>query len=645
MGPSTPPALEPHPTAAGAPLEAGQARAERALAASETRYRRLFEAAKDGILILDAATGMIDDVNPFLEELTGFSHEEFLGKHLWEIGPFRDIEASKAAFAHLQDQAYVRYEDLPLLARDGRRIAVEFVSNVYPVDGQQVIQCNIRDISARKRAEEERRRLEEQLRTSQKLEAIGSLAGGVAHDFNNLLSVILSYTDFALEGLRSGGAIQEDLQEVKRAGERAVVLTRQLLAFSRKQVLQPVALDLNRVVAEVELMLRRLLGADVEIVLHLAPDLGVVHADPGQMAQVLMNLVVNARDAMPGGGTLTLETTNVEIDAEYASLHVAVVPGPYVQLAVSDTGCGMDRQTRSRVFEPFFTTKAQGKGTGLGLSTAYGIVKQSGGNIWVYSELGQGTTFKVYLPRDLALSAGVVRPPAAAPRRTTGTETILVVEDEPALLEVARRTLEAAGYTVLAAADGAAAEQASRRHPAEIQLLLTDVIMPKQSGSALAKALTRDRPGLRVLFMSGYTDDAILQHGVLEAEAHFLAKPFTAAALALKVREVLDGGGTNQPSPEVGRQAGPAGAPARSAPAPEPPALDREALGAIPRALLDPLLAAVVAARLDEALGLVEALRGDWPAVADGLRTLLEAFDGDALRALLERVGPIHAGR
>ena len=494
---------------------AARERAEHALAASEMRYRRLFEAAKDGILILDAVSGAIVDVNPFLVSLTGFSREEFLGRHLWEIGPFKDIAASAALFLELQDREYVRYEDLPLETRDGRRIDVEFVSNVYIVEDQKVIQCNVRDVSARKLAEKERERLEEQLQASQKMEAIGGLAGGVAHDFNNLLTVILSYTGFALGQVREGDPLRDDLLEVKKGGERAAALTRQLLAFSRKQVLQAVPLSLNQIAVGIEKMLRRILGEDIDFVQALEPDLGVVRADPGQIEQVLMNLVVNARDAMPEGGQLTIETSNIEIDEEYAARHVAVRPGPYVQLAVTDTGSGMDRETIAKIFEPFFTTKGEGKGTGLGLSTVYGIVKQSGGNVWVYSEPGHGTTFKIYLPRDLSAAAATDTRPTAAPSRVTGTETVLVVEDEPALCEVARRTLDAAGYRVLTAASGDEALLIFAEHVGDIHLLLTDVVMPRMSGRALAQELTKRRPTLKVLYMSGYTDDAIVHHGVL----------------------------------------------------------------------------------------------------------------------------------
>jgi signal transduction histidine kinase len=385
-----------------------------------------------------------------------------------------------------------------------------------------------------------RQRLEEQLRTSQKMEAIGRLAGGVAHDFNNLLCVILSCTGFAMEELRDGDPVKNDILEVKDAAERAAALTRQLLAFSRKQVLQPEVLSLNKIATGVEKMLQRILGEDIDLVQTLEPDLGLTLADPGQIEQVLMNLVVNARDAMPEGGKLTIETSNVEIDEEYAARHVAVTPGSYVQLAVSDTGCGMDEQTRERIFEPFFTTKEKGKGTGLGLSTVYGIVNQSGGNVWVYSEPGQGTTFKIYLPRELSATTATAIKPQAVPRLSRGTETILVVEDEEALRKVARRALCTAGYKVLTAADGDEALLKSEQHAGDIELLLTDVVMPRMSGRAVAEALSKTRPTLKVIYMSGYTDNAIVHHGVLDAGTHFLAKPFTSAALAAKVRQVLD---------------------------------------------------------------------------------------------------------
>jgi PAS domain S-box-containing protein len=514
-------------------------RAEDDLHASETRYRRLFESAKDGILILDAKSGQVVDANPFLISLLGYSHADFLGKNVWDLGPFKDVALSRDMFRELQEKEYVRYDDLPLETRDGRLINVEFVSNVYLVGQSKVIQCNIRDITEHKRTEEVRKKLEEQLQVSQKMEAIGSLAGGVAHDFNNLLSVILSYTEFALLDLREGDPLKADLLEVKRAGERAAGLTRQLLAFGRKQLLQPVPLNLNQVAEGIEKMLRRILGEDIDFLQVLAPDLGLVRADPGQIEQVLMNLVVNARDAMSEGGKLTIETSNVDLDEKYAAHHVAVEPGRYVQLAVTDTGSGMDEQTKAQIFEPFFTTKEKGKGTGLGLSTVYGIVKQSGGNIWVYSELGLGTTFKLHLPREFSAKATSSRLRAIL-KSAAGTETILVVEDEEAIRKVAARSLNVAGYRVLSAAAGDEALQISARHPGNIHLLLTDMVMPHMSGRVLAQELMKMRPAIKVLYMSGYADNAFVHNGVVDEGTHFIGKPFTATDLAHKVREVLD---------------------------------------------------------------------------------------------------------
>ncbi len=521
---------------------AARTRSDRVLKASETRYRRLFETAKDGILILDAGSGQIVDVNPFLMELTGYSREEFLGKRLWDIGPFKDVAASKTSFARLQDLAYVRYEDLPLETRDGRKIDVEFVSNLYFADGQPVIQCNVRDITERKRGEDEREKLEAQLRMSQKMEAIGSLAGGIAHDFNNLLCVILGYTGFGIDAAPEGDPQRDNFLQIRTAAERAMDLTHQLLAFGRRQVLQPVPLDLNKTVVGIEKMLCRILGEDVQFVTRLEPALGLIQADRGQIDQVIMNLVINAREAMPQGGTLTVSTSNAELDARHASRHLAARPGSYVRLSVTDTGCGMDEKTQARLFEPFFTTKGtgDGTGTGLGLSTVYGIVEQSGGIVWVDSAPGCGTTFEICFPRDRAAVAEAVERAPLSAARLAGTETILVVEDEDALREVARRVLGSCGYTVLTAAGGDEAQKICAAHAGGIDLLLTDVIMPRMSGGEVAKAISKMRPGIRVVFMSGYTDDAIGRHGVLRRGTHFLAKPFSADDLSRKIRDVLD---------------------------------------------------------------------------------------------------------
>jgi len=387
----------------------------------------------------------------------------------------------------------------------------------------------------------ERRALEQQLRQSQKMEAVGRLAGGIAHDFNNLLMVISGYSEFLLERLGPEPALRGPAQEIASAAGRASSLTRQLLAFSRKQMLAPSILDLNGVVTENLKMLTRMIGEDIDLVMIPGATLGAVRADSGQIEQVIMNLAVNARDAMPSGGKLTLETSNVTLDEEYARLHSPVQPGDYVALAISDTGAGMDAETQSHIFEPFFTTKGP-KGTGLGLSTVYGIVKQSGGYIFVDSEPGKGTTFRIYLPRVAAVGESTVHVPApiAAAKAEPGTETILVVEDEANLRYLARQFLEKQGYKVIEAADGAVAMQIVVAHEGVIHLLLTDVIMPGMNGRELAQRVSEMRPNVKVLYMSGYTENVIGHNGTLDAGVRLLQKPFNLRDLKDKVREVLD---------------------------------------------------------------------------------------------------------
>ncbi|MGO8732466.1 MAG: PAS domain-containing protein, partial [Terriglobia bacterium] len=386
-----------------------------------------------------------------------------------------------------------------------------------------------------------RRRLEDQFRQAQKMEAVGRLAGGVAHDFNNLLTIINGYSELALERLHPDDPIRNSIEEIAKAGGRAASLTRQLLAFSRQQVLAPRVLDLNALVAEVERMLRRLIGEDIALVMVPGAELGRVKADPGQIEQILVNLAVNARDAMPGGGKLVIETANLEFDDAYARSHPVVTPGRYVMLAISDSGTGMDAAIQAHIFEPFFTTKGQGKGTGLGLSTVYGIVKQSGGFIWVYSELGRGTTVKIYLP--LVEEAVESFPGSEAPELSFGgSETILLVEDEEAVRTLALKILQERGYRVLESVTPEAAFQIAEHHQEPIDLLLTDVVLPKMSGRKIAEHLNLLRPSMKVLYMSGYTDDVVVRTGVLELNTAFLQKPFTPSGLARKVREVLDAG-------------------------------------------------------------------------------------------------------
>jgi two-component system, cell cycle sensor histidine kinase and response regulator CckA len=399
-----------------------------------------------------------------------------------------------------------------------------------PAVGAIVI--NARDIT-------DRRRLENQLRQSQKMDAVGRLAGGVAHDFNNLLTAILGYCNLLLDDIPRDSTMRGDLEEIRTAGERAAALTRQLLAFSRRQMLQPQTVDVNALIRQIEKMLQRLIGEDVELLTILAPDLAAVRVDPASLEQVLVNLAVNSRDAMPLGGSLTIETATVDLDSAYEANHAAIAPGRYVMLAVSDTGHGMDAATAARVFEPFFTTKEQGKGVGLGLATVYGIVKQNGGYIWVYSEPGHGTTFKVYLPPiEVAAEAPQIESTDERGKKH-GWETVLLVEDEDAVRVLAREVLRRQGYVVLEARHGLDALRVAERHGESIHLMVTDVVMPHLSGRDLAERLMVLRPEMKVLFISGYTDHAVMHRELLPG-SEFLQKPFTPAAFARKVRGVLD---------------------------------------------------------------------------------------------------------
>jgi two-component system cell cycle sensor histidine kinase/response regulator CckA len=421
-----------------------------------------------------------------------------------------------------------------LIARDGHVVWVEVTAKVIADKNGKLIGMRgvTMDVTAKLR-------LEEQLREAQRMESIGRLAGGVAHDFNNLLTVINGYADMTLHEVNPADPLHSNLTEIRNAGERAAELTRQLLALSRKQLLQPRIFLLNSLIVDGAKTLQRLLGEDIQLVTILDPNLGQVKADPGQMNQVILNVAINARDAMPQGGTLTLETKNVVLDESYAHMHLSLAPGAYVMLGISDTGHGMDTATLSRVFEPFFTTKELGRGTGLGLSTVYGIVKQSGGSIWVYSEPGHGTTFKIYLPRvDEPISQPEDQ--AAEVGHLRGSETILVVEDEESVRKLTSEALRKYGYEIIEAANAGEALLACERREGSLPLMITDVVMPQMSGRELADRLHVLRPEMKVLYMSGYTDDAIVRHGLLSPTVFFLQKPFTPSVLAQKVRQVLD---------------------------------------------------------------------------------------------------------
>lgn len=634
--------------------------AEDALVVSENSYRRLFEAAKDGILILDAVTGKIKDVNPFLANLLGYAHEEFLGKQLWQIGAFKDIAANKNNFAELQKQLYIRYDDLPLVTVNGEKIFVEFVSNLYEVNGEQTIQCNVRDITERKLAldavresdlrfrqlaenlnqvfylvDPEMKQMlyispayetiwgrsrnslykdaqswtesihpddlarvmavaaphgrlvesdieyriirpdgtertvrarafpvngpdmatcrfagiaeditatkmaEQKLRQAQRIEAIGRLSGGVAHDFNNLLTVILGHVSM-LEASPAESDAKESVHEIRLASERAASLTRQLLLFARQERVELNRLDLNKTIAHTIAMLMRILGEDVQLDFRPAPEPLFVQADAGLIDQVLLNLAVNARDAMPNGGKLAIETKMVTFTAESAARSPMVKPGMFASIAVTDTGCGIAREDLPRIFDPFFTTKEVGKGTGLGLSTGFGIVQQHAGWINAYSEVGSGTTLRIYIPIDHS-SKDDSHMNDASEQIKGGNETILLVEDEPGIRVLAAKHLTRLGYVVVPAASGPEALIAFDGHQGDIALVLTDMIMPGgMTGAELAELLVKKKPSLPVIFSSGYSDNHASADLALQEGVNFLSKPFSLPALAQIVRNTLD---------------------------------------------------------------------------------------------------------
>jgi len=614
----------------GALTERESRRARKQAEAERAKLAMAIEQAAEVIVVTDAA-GTIQYVNPAFEAVTGYSRAEALGANPRMLKSGVQDDAFYRELWNTISHGGIWRGKFVNRRKDGSHYVEE--ATISPVkDPGDMITSYVavkRDISRDLE-------VEAHLLQAQRMESIGRLAGGVAHDFNNLLSVIMSYADSAMGRVAEGDPVRQDLDEVKRAATRAGALTRQLLVFGRQQALRLVPLSLNQVVLGVETMLRRILGEDVELVQVLAPDLGVVRADPGQSEQVLMNLVVNARDAMPEGGRLLIQTANTEVESPSAEVDWGVAPGSYVKLSVADSGVGMDRQTMSRIFEPFFTTKAIGKGTGLGLSMVYGIVKQSGGAIVVRSECGRGSVFEVYLPR-IAGAAIAPRGEGKPPRQATkGVETVLVVEDDEALRYAARRSLEGKGYTVLLAEDGREAKQVAEQHAGEIHLLLTDLVMPRMGGRALAAELLRSRPQLKILYMSGYADAATLAPDAHDLEGRLLTKPFCGSDLTRKVREVLDA--------DDATSADGALAPAWGQPE---PGQDLPLPEVLSPAILTRLRNAVTAARLDEIVDVVAAIRPTHPRIAERLSELVGLFDYEGLWRLLTDSdrGPTGKGR
>ena len=519
------------PTSLPRPSEVRYQRANDARRLSEERYRTLFEYAPDGILIADR-DGRYIDANASICRMLGYTHDELVGLQSADIVvPSEVPHIAPALAAIIATPDYSR--EWEFLRKDATTFCADVMATATP-DGN--LMAIIRDNTARNEATHAVRTVEAKFQHAQKMEAVGRLAGGVAHDFNNLLTVILGFCEILLADVKPGERHVE-ISEIQKAGMRAAGLTRQLLAFSRKEITEPKLLDLNAVLADMRPMLARLIKEDVRIVFATAPAVAPVKADRGQLEQVVINLAINAQDAMPTGGTLTIETANITLDEHYASTHFEVKPGAYVALTITDSGTGMSSTVLDRLFEPFFTTKALGKGTGLGLASVHGIVNGNGGIVNVYSEVDHGSTFSVYLPRAVyGEPISELPTPAASP---TGTETVLLVEDSEALRELTMRLLERQGYKVIAAANATEAQRLFEWNPA-IAVLLTDVVMPGCSGPELWRRLAERRPGFKVIYMSGYTDEAIVQHGVLKPGIAFLHKPFTSSLLGHKIRETLD---------------------------------------------------------------------------------------------------------
>ncbi|HET7229654.1 MAG TPA: PAS domain S-box protein [Longimicrobium sp.] len=512
---------------------------EEALRSRERHFRSLIENAHDIITVLEG-DGDVRFVSPSVERTLGYARERLAGVYLFELVHPDDVPAVLEVFDRaIRSPGEPQWLEFRIRHAGGSYRVLEAICTSLLHDPAVAgIVVNSRDVTDRRNAEEALRLSQQQLLQAQKMDAVGRLAGGVAHDFNNLLTAIRGNAELLLFDIPAGDPRREDVEEIRKAADRAAALTRQLLAFSRRQVLQPRVLDLNDVVQEMERMLRRLIGEDVELVTRLAPGVEQVRADPGQVEQVVLNLAVNARDAMPGGGKLIVETANAELDEEMKRTHPYVVPGRYVMLCVSDTGQGMDPETRERAFEPFFTTKPAGRGTGLGLSTVYGIVKQSGGFIWLDSELGRGTRVRIYLPPVAAPAAPAPVAAGASPPRQ-GRGTVLLAEDEVTVRRLAVRVLRRGGFTVLEAGDGEEALSVAHDHPGPLDLLVTDLVMPRLGGRELAGRLRAARPGIPVVYVSGYAEEAVQRDGVLDPGARFLPKPFTAEQLIDAVHAAL----------------------------------------------------------------------------------------------------------
>ncbi|PWU12764.1 MAG: hybrid sensor histidine kinase/response regulator [Terriglobia bacterium] len=504
---------------------------------SEQMVTALLESAGQAIISIDS-TGRIVLANRRAEEIFNYTREELVGARIEMLLP----ESKRGGHAQQREEYFSRPRvrpmgigmDLMARRRDGADFPVEVSLSYVEIEGSVFAIAFVSDISQRKQ-------LEEQLVHAQKMEAVGRLAGGVAHDFNNMLTVISGYTRMILDELSTLDPLREYAEEIGRAADRAGAITNQLLAFSRRQVIQPRIISVNTVVGQTEKMLRRLLGEDIQLALNLRTGVGNIKVDPNQIEQAIVNLAVNARDAMPSGGLISIETENVHLDEEYTKHHLGVKPGDFVMIAMTDTGHGMAPETRQRIFEPFFTTKERGKGTGLGLATVYGMVKQSGGDIWVYSEPGKGTTFKLYFPR-VTESETEVRSWQEEPAPTRVRETVLVVEDEKPVRDLTVRMLRQLGYTVLSASSGAEAMEISNSYAGRISLLVTDVVMPQMSGRQVADALLAKRPDLRVLYLSGYTEDTVIHHGI-QSGVDFLPKPFSRETLSQKLSEIGKAGG------------------------------------------------------------------------------------------------------